>query len=53
MRVQGCFGAKGAPQDDNAFLAKTEQQVPPLRRRWRSGSGRDDRVFLEAAYIGG
>jgi hypothetical protein len=24
------------------------QQVPPLRRRWRSGSGRDDRLFVVA-----
>jgi len=50
-RVQGSFGAENAPQDDSAFLAQTEQQVPPLRRRWRSGFGRDDRVF-SGGYLG-
>jgi len=38
IRVQGSFGAKNAPQDDNAFLAEKGQRVPPLRRRWRCGS---------------
>jgi len=28
---------------------RQQQQVPPLRRRWRSGSGRDDRVFVLTA----
>ena len=31
--------------DLSAFI---KQQVPPLRRRWRSGSGRDDRLFVVA-----
>jgi hypothetical protein len=28
----------------NKFLQMGRRKVPPLRRRWRSGSGRDDRV---------
>ena len=26
-------------------LVRRKQQVPPLRRRWRSGSGRNDKVY--------
>ena len=36
----------------SASTSQTEQQVPPLRRRWRSGSGRDDRGFYRV-YLSG
>jgi len=31
------------------LILKREQQVSPLRRRWRSGSGRNDR-FVEGTF---
>jgi hypothetical protein len=39
-------------------LSGDEQQIPPLRRRWRSGSGRNDKVVrliagAEARFISG
>ena len=36
----------GRERRDYPRLNDQEQQVPPLRRRWRSGSGRNDKVLF-------
>jgi len=33
------------------FSAKSEQQVPPLRRRIRSGSGRNDNASKSSSFV--